>query len=43
VYFGTAEFLQNNPSVRKLYEVCRDELVGAVLDPPAEQAPRAAS
>jgi molybdate transport repressor ModE-like protein len=43
VYFGTAEFLQNNPSVRKLHSVCRDELVGPVLDPPAEQAPRVAS
>jgi molybdate transport repressor ModE-like protein len=43
VYFGTAEFLQNNPSVRELYNVCRDELVGTVLDPPTEQAPQAAS
>lgn len=43
VYFGTAEFLQNNPSVRQLYNVCRDELVGTVLEPPAEQIPRAAS
>ena len=39
VYFGNAEFLNNNPSVRQLYEVCRGELVGTVLDAPAAEAP----
>lgn len=38
VYFGSAEFLQNNPSVRQLYDVCREELVGTILDPPAGTA-----
>lgn len=34
VYFGNAEFLDNNPSVRQLYDACRSELVGSVLDAP---------
>jgi hypothetical protein len=42
VYFGTAEFLQNNPSVRQLYEICRRELVGTVLEPPSENPPHIA-
>ena len=43
VYFGSAEFLQNNPSVRELLEVCREQLVGTVLEPPAEELPSAIS
>ncbi len=35
VYFGNAEFLRNNPSVQALFETCRAELVGRVLDPPS--------
>jgi molybdate transport repressor ModE-like protein len=42
VYFGTAEFLKNNPSVRQLYEICRRELVGTVLEPPSENPPHIA-
>jgi molybdate transport repressor ModE-like protein len=32
VYFGNAEFLQNHPAVRELFDVCRQELVGRELD-----------
>lgn len=39
VYFGSADFLQNHASVRGLYEVCRRELVGPVLDRPIGEAP----
>lgn len=35
VYFGNAEFLRNNPSVQALFETCRAELVGRVLDAPS--------
>ncbi len=34
VYFGNAGFLQKHPMVQQLYEDCRRELVGPVLDPP---------
>ena len=32
VYFGNAEFLQNHPAVRELFDICRQELVGRELD-----------
>lgn len=32
VYFGCAGYLQNNPYVKDLYEICRRRLVGPVLD-----------
>ncbi len=35
VYFGNAEFLRNNPNVQALFEACRAELVGRVLDAPS--------
>ncbi|QEE44326.1 LysR family transcriptional regulator [Rhizobium sp. WL3] len=34
VYFGNAGFLQKHPMVQQLFEDCRRELVGPVLDPP---------
>lgn len=34
VYFGNASFLQKHPTVQQLFEDCRRELVGPVLDPP---------
>jgi DNA-binding transcriptional LysR family regulator len=34
VYFGTAGFLQKHPMVQQLFDDCRRELVGPVLDPP---------
>jgi LysR family transcriptional regulator, low CO2-responsive transcriptional regulator len=34
VYFGTAGFLQKHPTVQQLFEDCRRELVGPILDPP---------
>lgn len=34
VYFGSASFLQKHPTVLQLFEDCRRELVGPVLDPP---------
>jgi molybdate transport repressor ModE-like protein len=34
VYFGNAGFLQKHPMVQQLFEDCRHELVGPVLDPP---------
>lgn len=42
VYFGSAGFLQNNPAVQQLFEICHDQLVGSVLDDPTgdEASPR---
>jgi len=37
VYFGTAGFLQKHPNVQQLFEDCRRELVGTVLEPPRGQ------
>lgn len=34
VYFGTAGFLQKHPMVQGLFDDCRRELAGPVLDPP---------
>lgn len=34
VYFGNAEFLQNHPAVRELFDICRRQLVGRELDEP---------
>lgn len=34
VYFGSAGFLQKHPTVQQLFDDCRRELVGTVLDPP---------
>ncbi|CAN7727423.1 LysR family transcriptional regulator [Neorhizobium sp. LjRoot104] len=34
VYFGSASFLQKHPTVQQLFEDCRRELVGPILDPP---------
>lgn len=34
VYFGNAGFLQKHPMVQQLFEDCRRELVGPILDPP---------
>lgn len=34
VYFGSAGFLQKHPTVQQLFEDCRRELVGPILDPP---------
>ena len=41
VYFGCATFLQQHPTVRKLFEDCCRELVGPVLDPPSHGKPTA--
>ena len=38
VYFGSASFLQNHPSVSALFQTCQVELAGPVLDPPQENA-----
>lgn len=38
VYFGNAEFLQNHPAVRELFDICRQELVGRELDEPGSNA-----
>jgi molybdate transport repressor ModE-like protein len=34
VYFGNAGFLQKHPMVQQLFDDCRRELVGTVLEPP---------
>lgn len=34
VYFGNAGFLQKHPMVQQLFDDCRRELVGSVLEPP---------
>ncbi|KQY08754.1 LysR family transcriptional regulator [Rhizobium sp. Root73] len=34
VYFGNAGFLQKHPMVQQLFDDCRRELVGPVLEPP---------
>jgi molybdate transport repressor ModE-like protein len=39
VYFGCAQFLQNNESVVALHEACRNELVGPVLYAPKAETP----
>jgi molybdate transport repressor ModE-like protein len=36
VYFGNADFLRNNPAVRELHDVCREELVGTELEAQAD-------
>jgi molybdate transport repressor ModE-like protein len=39
VYFGCAVFLQQHPTVRKLFEDCCREFVGPILDPPSQGKP----
>lgn len=39
VYFGNAGFLQKHPNVQQLFDDCRRELVGTVLDPPRGEEP----
>lgn len=41
VYFGNAGFLQQHPNVQQLFEDCRRELVGTVLEPPRREEPLA--
>lgn len=41
VYFGNAGFLQKHPNVLQLFEDCRCELVGTVLEPPHVEEPLA--
>ncbi|HTM76756.1 MAG TPA: LysR family transcriptional regulator substrate-binding protein, partial [Devosia sp.] len=39
VYFGSASFLQDHPSVQGLFQTCQIELAGPVLDPPLDGLP----
>lgn len=45
VYFGCGGYLQHNPAVQQLFQVCHDRLVGTVLDAPepAESSPLVAA